>query len=55
MSNAPLCPIHQTPMVCYCPRCRGSLGGKIGGRSTSQKKRRAAKRNARRARAAKPP
>ena len=43
---APLCPIHGTPMVCFCPRCRGAKGGSVGGCASTPAKRRAAKRNA---------
>lgn len=27
MKKAPLCPIHQRPLVMFCPACRGAKGG----------------------------
>ena len=41
-SDSPLCPIHATPLLAHCPRCRGSQGGK----ASSPAKRAAAKINA---------
>ena len=38
------CPIHGKPLTCAA--CIGAQGGKKGGKSTSPKKRRAAKKNA---------
>lgn len=25
----PVCPIHATPHTTFCPKCRGSVGGKV--------------------------
>lgn len=38
------CKIHKRPLI--CPSCVGAKGGKKGGKSTSTKKVRAAKKNA---------
>ena len=48
------CPIHNVPLVCYCPVCRGSVtskkkakasrdNGKLGGRPKSAKNNRKSK------------
>ncbi len=32
--SARLCRVHQIPLVCFCPACRGAEGGKV--RSSKQ-------------------
>ena len=27
--TGPTCPTHGTPLVMFCPRCRGSAGGAV--------------------------
>ena len=44
----PACPIHERVLI--CPACVGARGGAVGGRASSPKKTRAARRNARRPR-----
>lgn len=46
MQAVQTCPIHGTPLVHFCPTCRGTAGGK----ARSAKKTRAVRRNARKPR-----
>jgi len=43
--HAPTCPTHHRPLICPC--CVGARGGKVGGKASSPRKTRAARRNAR--------
>jgi hypothetical protein len=45
-NESALCPSHGTPLVSFCPRCRGQAGGK----RTSPRKTAAVRLNARRPR-----
>jgi hypothetical protein len=47
-NDAPACRIHARPLICPC--CVGARGGKVGGKASSPRKTRAARRNAKRPR-----
>lgn len=47
-TTPPVCRVHDRPLI--CPACVGARGGTIGGKASSPKKRRAARRNAKRPR-----